>query len=46
MMVCELKSIALLNVKVVDYKCVLRNITKNDAIIILNNSKLDGKGTL
>ena len=46
MMVCELKSIALLNVKVVDYKCALWNITKNDAINLLNNSKLDDKGTL
>ena len=46
MMACELKSIALLNVKVVDYKCVLWNITKNDAINILNNSQLDDKGTL
>ena len=42
----ELKNIAILNVKIVDYRCVLWNMTKNDAINWLNNSKLDDKGTL
>ena len=46
MMASELKNIAILNVKNVDYRCVLWNITKNDAINILSNSKLDDKGTL
>ena len=35
-----------LNVKSVDYCCVLCNMTKNDAIHMLNSSKLDGKITL
>ena len=42
----ELKNIAILNVKGVDYRCVLRGVTKNDAIDMLGNCKLDGKGTL
>ena len=37
---------AILNVKGVDYRCILWNITKNDAINRLNNSKLDDKNTL
>ena len=45
-MACELKSIAILNVKGVDYRCVLWNMSKNDAINRLNNSKLDDRGTL
>ena len=45
-MAYELKSIAILNVKGVDYRCVLWNITKNDATNMLGNSKLDNKGTL
>ena len=40
MMAYELKNIAMLNVKGVDYRCVLWNMTKNDAInicwVILN----------
>ena len=46
MIAYELKSIAILNVKGVDYRCVLWNMTKNDAMNRLNNSKLDDKGTL
>ena len=46
MMVCELKNIATLNAQGVDYRCVLWNITKNDAIDMLGNSKLHDKGTL
>ena len=37
---------AILKVKGVDYRCILWNITKNDAINRLNNSKLDDKNTL
>ena len=43
MTVYEFKNIAVLNVKGVDYRCVLWNITRNDAINRLNNSKLDDK---
>ena len=46
MMPYSLESIAILNVKGVNYRCILQNITKNDAINRLNNSKLDYKDTL
>ena len=46
MMAHELGNIAILNLKGVHYRCVLWNITKNDAINRLNNSKLNDKGTL
>ena len=39
MMAYELENVAILNVKSVDYKCVLLNITKNNAINRLNNCK-------
>ena len=42
----ELENIAILNVKGIDYRRVLWNITKNDAIKILNNSLLDNKNVL
>ena len=42
----EIGNIAILNIKCVDYRCVLLNITRNDAINKLNNSKLDDKGTV
>ena len=45
MMAYGLKNIAILNVKGVDYRCVLWNMTRNDAINRLNNSELD-EGTL
>ena len=38
--------IATLNVKGVHYRCVLWNMTINDAINILTYSKLDDTGTL
>ena len=41
-----LENIAILNVKGVDYRCVLWNMTKNETIIRLDNSKLNHKGTL
>ena len=46
MMVDELENIAILNVKGINYRCVLWNMTRNDAINRLNYSKLDDKGTL
>ena len=46
MMTYELENIAILNAKGVDYRIVLWNITRNDAINRFNNSKLDDKGTL
>ena len=41
-----IRNIAILNIKCVDYRCALWNITRNDAINRLNNSELDDKGTL
>ena len=46
MMAYELKNIAILHVKGVDYRCASWNMTRNDAIIRLNKSELAGKGTL
>ena len=46
MMAYELENTVIMNVKGVDYKYILQNITKNDATNRLNNSKLDDKGTL
>ena len=45
-MAYDLENIVILNVKNVDYRCVLWNMTRNDAINRLNNSKLDDQGTL
>ena len=42
----ELKNIVILNVKVVDYRCILWSISKNKAVNILNNSALQDKGIL
>ena len=46
MMAYDLENIVILNVKSVDYRCVLWNMTRNDAVNRLNNSKLDDQGTL
>ena len=46
MMACELKKITILNVKGVDYRCILWGISKNDAIDRLHNSALEDKGVL
>ena len=45
MMAYELENIAILNVKGIDFRCVICNLTRNDAIYKLNNSKLDDKGS-
>ena len=46
MMTDELENTAILNVKGVDYKCILQKMMKNDAINRLNNSKLNNEITL
>ena len=46
MMAYELENIAILNVKEVNYRYILPNMTKNNANNRLDNSKLDCKGTL
>ena len=42
----ELKNIAILNVKGVDFRCVLWGISRNEAVDRLNNSVLENKGVL
>ena len=37
----ELKDIAILTVKGVDYRCIIWGISKNEAVNILNNSVLE-----
>ena len=46
MMAYELKSIAILNEKGVDYRCILSGTSKNDVVDRLNNSALENKGVL
>ena len=41
-----IKNIAILNVKVVDYRCILWGISTNEAVNILKNSVLEDKGVL
>ena len=42
----ELKSIAMLNEKGVDYRCILWCISRNKAVNILNNYVLEDNGVL
>ena len=42
----ELKSNAILNVKEVNYRCILWGTSKNEAVNILNNSVLKDDGVL
>ena len=42
----ELENIAVLNVKGVDYRCILWGVSKNDAVNIRNNSVLGIKDVL
>ena len=46
MMAYQLRNIAILNVKGVDYRCLLCNITRNVTINRFKNSKLHEKSTL
>ena len=46
MVVYDLKDFMVLNVKCVDYRCYVFNMSKSDAINLLNNSVLDNKGVL
>ena len=40
MTTCELKNIAILNVKVAGYRFILQGVSKNDAIDILNKKRI------
>ena len=42
----ELKNIAILNVKGVDFRCILWGISRDEAVNRLNNSVLEDKGVL
>ena len=42
----ELKNIAILNVKGVDFRCILWGISRDEAVNKLNNSVLEDKGIL
>ena len=42
----ELKNIAILNVKGVDFRCILWGISKDEDVNRLNNSVLENKGLL
>ena len=46
MMAYELKNIAMLNAKGVDYRCILWGISRNEAVNRLNNPVLEDKGVL
>ena len=46
MVVYDLKNFIILNIKGVDYRCYVFNMSRNDAITLLSNSVLDNKGVL
>ena len=46
MMAYELKNIAILNAKGVDYRCISWIISRDEAVNRLNNSVLEDKGVL
>ena len=45
-MVYDLNDLMVLNIKGVDYRCYVFNISKNDTITLLINSMLDDKGVI
>ena len=46
MMAYDLENIAMLNVKGIGYRCVMWSMTRNEAVHMLNNSRLDDKSSL
>ena len=44
MMIYDLDDFMVLNIRGVNYKCFVCNMSKNTAIKLLNNSQLDDKG--
>ena len=46
MVVQDLKDLMILKIKGVDYRCYVFNMSRSDAIYLLNNSCLDNKGVL
>ena len=45
MIVYDLDDFMNLNIEGVDYRCFVRNLSKNTGIKLLSNSQLDNKGT-
>ena len=45
-MVYDLDHFMILNIKGVDYRCFVCNMSKDTAIQLLNNSEFDDEGTL
>ena len=46
MMDYDFDDFIVLNIKTVDYRCFVCNMSRNTAIKLLNNSQLDNKSTL
>ena len=46
MVVYYINDLMILNIKGIDYRCYVFNMSKNDAITLFNNSVLDNKGVL
>ena len=46
MVVYDLNGFMILNIKSIDYRCYVFNMSKSDAINLLNNSVLDNKRVL
>ena len=46
MVVYDFKNFMIFNIKGVDYRCYVFNMSKNDAVNLLTNSVLDNKGVL
>ena len=46
MVVYDLKTFMILNIKDVDYRCYVFSISRSDAINLLNNSWLENRGVL
>ena len=46
MIVYNLNDFMILNIKDTDYRCYMFNMSKNDAITLLNSSSLDNIGVL
>ena len=46
LVVYDLNDFMILSIKGVDYRCYVFNMSKSDAINLLNNSVLDNKGVL
>ena len=46
MVIYDLNDFMILNIKGVDYRCYVFNMSKNNAVKLLNNSVLDNEGVL